>query len=533
MRRIQETGLVSAKLLKQAKSEENLLRALKEEKAERGLKDLYFFCKYILNYQDVVEQPHAGMCEFISDPWKRKLELEPRNSFKSTVCTIGYSVWRIIKNPNIRILINSQDATNAQKFLAEIKGHFESNEELISLYGNYVGPTWTGKEIVVSKRTKHRKEPTIMTGGVETPRTGMHVDLLINDDLQDEHNTSSAEQIEKVIKFWRLQSSILEPGDEAEQIDIGTRWAVGDLFDHIITEERERRKKGLPKQYKARIKNAETSGPGKTLYFPTRLTEKFLETQRAILGSALYACQYKNNPVDQSATKFKKSWMKFYGPYPDRNLVISAVVDPAISEKDDSCDTAFTVVGVNDRGYWHIIEAIFMKDTPDKIVDMMFHLQELHNLNLFGIETVAFQKALKYWVWERMRQTGKALNVLELKTDTTVTKDLRIKGLIPFFESGSILWPGKDENSLDGDMLKLWDQVTQYPMSKYKDGIDSLAYHLQIYTPASELRVTAPQTVGPTFNQIIKERQRRVRNRKSLTIGENSVGRAVSLYERH
>jgi len=507
--------------------QEKLIHLLREKKAQRGLNDLFYFCKFILGYEDIEIYPHLDMCNFIQSGWPKRFMLEPRGSFKSTIATIGYSIWKIIKQPNIRILINSQELKQSKKFLAEIKGHFEHNQELISLYGDFVGSKWNDDEIIVSTRTKHRKEPTIQTGGVETPKTGGHVDLLINDDLHDEHNVNTPEQIDKVIKFWKLQSAILEPDkDNPTDSDIipeehinGTFWAIGDLYSHIIELEKQRRKEGLGKEYIGRIRSAHNKDG--SLYFPTRLTENYLQTQRLKLGSAIYSCQYENNPISEEAVMFKKKWMKFYGKYAPKNLTISAILDPAISEKDAACDSAFTILGTDVDGYSYILDCCFLKDSPDKVIDKMFMMQDIHNPGLFGIETVAFQKALKFWVWERMRQTGKQINVFELKTDTHVTKDMRIKALVPYFESGTIQWPGTGPHDLNGDMLRLWDQVTMYPMTKYIDGIDSLAYHLQVIIPPAfrKEKIDKPHA-GITFDELRKrERSRRVRKtRKGMPI---------------
>lgn len=489
-----------------------MIRLLREEKARRGLQDLYFFCKFILGYDDVELEPHYEMCEFLNHPWKKKLDLEPRGCFKSTVGTIGRTIQKIIQNPNIRILINSQDLANAKKFLAEIKGHFEQNQELRSLYGDYVGTKWNDNEIIVSKRSVHRKEPTIATGGIETPRTGLHFDLIINDDLHSEHNVNTPEQIQKVIDFWKFQAAILEP--DGEELTIGTRWLVGDLYEEIMNIEKQRRKEGLGKEYLIRKRSA--IYPDGRLHFPTRLTREFLESQKLKLGTSFFARQYLNDPVDEGATLFKKKWMKFYGRTENlpKNLVVTAVLDPAISEKDDQCDSFFTVVGTDEDGYSYLLAAYAMKAPTNEVIDRIFWIQDVHNPGIFGIEGVAFQKSLKYWVWERMRQTGKRVNIFELKTDTRVTKDMRIKALVPYFESGSWAFPGKSSKDLNGDMLKLWEQVVTYPMSKFVDGIDSLAYHLQIIIPPAAQVMKAQKPKGLTFFEERElERKQRVGNK--------------------
>lgn len=502
-----------------------LVALLRQQKVTLGMADLFYFSKYILGYDLVSEDPHRGMCDFIMHPHKRKLDLEPRGSFKSTVITISYSILSILRNPDIRILIDSEDLAVSKKFLSEIKPHFESNHEFRKLFGDLTGRKWTDSEIIVSSRKRDRKEPTILTGGVETPRVGMHVDLLIEDDLHSQHNTQTPEQVEKVIKHWQLNGSILEPG--GEEIIIGTRWLVGDLYDTVMSQEKARRKAKLSPKYIIRKRSAYNANG--TLYFPTRLTHEFLEDQKLTQGSRIFACQYLNNAVDESAVLFKPSWIKWYGRQTPSNLYITAIVDPAISQKDDACNTAFTQVGTDPDGFLYVLDAVILKCLPHELIDWILKLQQLWSPKVFGVETVAFQKAIKYWAQERMRNTGQWVNIQELKTDTRVTKDMRIKALIPYVESGTMQFPGIGPQSLSGGLRQLYEEMTTYPMSKTFDGLDSLAYHLQLYTPPAQRKAAqVPPKYSP--EEIMKKMRNKYSGPKNVN-GLPSIGRRSIITE--
>ena len=81
-----------------------------------ALKSLFFFCKVILGFSDMTRSCHVDLCDFIqagrvrlgesAEP-RKKLLLIPRGHFKSTCATIGYSLWRVCHDPNIRILISN------------------------------------------------------------------------------------------------------------------------------------------------------------------------------------------------------------------------------------------------------------------------------------------------------------------------------------------------------------------------------------------------------------------------------------------
>ena len=94
------------------------------------------------------------------------MQLVFRGAGKSTICTITKAIHLLIKNPNLRILIASKSQQNAEGFLKEIKGHFEGNEKLAELFGQYYDPhkvgKWDTREIEVAPRTENHKEASML-----------------------------------------------------------------------------------------------------------------------------------------------------------------------------------------------------------------------------------------------------------------------------------------------------------------------------------------------------------------------------------
>ncbi len=199
------------------------------------LDSFYHFAKYCLGYSDMVPHVHGKMSKVLQDPAPYKLICVPRGTFKSSVASVAYPIWRIVHNPNIRILIDSQLYTNATNYLREIKGQLAGNPKFIRLFGDYVGPTWNDSEIIVSKRDKFKKEPTIVASGIGAQKTGQHYDLIIGDDLSSYDNCKTHEHAEKVINHYRLYTSLLDPG--GEKVIIGTRYSEIDIIGHIIQNE--------------------------------------------------------------------------------------------------------------------------------------------------------------------------------------------------------------------------------------------------------------------------------------------------------
>lgn len=196
---------------------------------------LFKTAKYLLGYGDINERSHGEICETLETGTKRKLIVCPRGAFKSTLAVISYSVWLLIREPNARILIDSEVFTNSRNFLREIKAHLESFR-VTSIFGNFkTKDDWTQSSLTIAQRTKTYKESSIVCSGVGVIKTGQHFDYIIADDLNSHQNSNTPEGQEKVITHYKYYTSLLEP--DGTIAIIGTRYAANDVIGHIIAHE--------------------------------------------------------------------------------------------------------------------------------------------------------------------------------------------------------------------------------------------------------------------------------------------------------
>ena len=179
---------------------------------------------------------HRDMCLALQSPSPRKLIVMPRGTFKSSIGVVGYSIWLLINNPNLCILIDSEVYTNSKNFIREIKAHLTS-DKFRQVFGEWQGEVWTEGEIIVAARTINKKEGSIVASGVGAIKVGQHFDVYIGDDLNSNKNSGTSEGCEKVINHFRYTMSILEP--EGTAVVIGTRYSQQDLIQSIIDNELE------------------------------------------------------------------------------------------------------------------------------------------------------------------------------------------------------------------------------------------------------------------------------------------------------
>lgn len=218
---------------------------LLKTKATIYRQSLYNTAKSLLDYPDINWQTHGEMIRTLESPTNNKLIVMPRGSLKSTLGVVSYAIWRLMRNPDLRILIDSEIQQNSKTFLTEIKAQL-CKPKFVELFGDprhytdhacrTIKTKWTETEIVISQRTKkHLKESSITAAGVGTTKVGQHYDLIIGDDYNSKKNSQTPEARLKVIDHYKMNTSILEPGGDI--VLIGTRYAADDVIGYVIENE--------------------------------------------------------------------------------------------------------------------------------------------------------------------------------------------------------------------------------------------------------------------------------------------------------
>lgn len=212
-----------------------IIEAHKEAIRKLYRNSLYLLCKSLLKYRDVNKYTHAETIAALESDSPRKLIVLPRGSLKSSIVDVAYVIWRIINNYNIRILLDSEVFGNSITFLREIKAHLE-NPEVTDIFGEFrTEANWTQGSITIKQRTHPFKESTITCGGVGTVKVGQHYDLIIGDDYNSNKNSETIEGIDKVLRHYKYNQSILEP--TGTYVIVGTRYASRDVIGYILEEE--------------------------------------------------------------------------------------------------------------------------------------------------------------------------------------------------------------------------------------------------------------------------------------------------------
>lgn len=456
--------------------------------------------KYIQN--KVANDEYKELCDFLQN-WDEeknaKIVRYPREFLKSTIGTIYYSTWKIVRNPNIKIQIDSMTKSRAaDNFVSVIKEIFEGNELIRELWGDFVSDAnWTNRGFLVSKNTLRKQgmhEFTVVAGGLDAASAGTHVDLWIMDDLYDKDNSMSIDQVEKVVEYFRRSIPII---GENRILLTGTLWHKRDLTERIVNPATDDDKE-LSSLFEVKNKGYLEEGVNIN---PLLYTGTFIKRARLGMGAAHFTRQYLNTWQDDAEKAFNKELFEsediWYDPrYLPDHMNIFMTVDPAFSAegKKRRSHTGIIIYGVTpDEAIW-IIKCLKIKVEPMGLINTIFKYNNEYKLKLTGVEAGAQQQILKPILEYMSKQESRKIKIYPLKTGNKNKTD-RILGIHPFLSEKKIKF-SKAKGSGCQELIQELIDFVPYVSDFGIDLIDAFQYITQLRFPPRALGFITTPSLG-------------------------------------
>jgi predicted phage terminase large subunit-like protein len=452
-------------------------------------RSLHFLCNQVL-YKNIDGGPawgtiHDDIETRLASPAARRMFLCPRGHFKTSVVTKAYSIKRILNNPNIRILIANQVWDRSRDILYEIKELLTTKSDLPNVFGKFESGRWREEEIVINQRTAALSAPTIGTTGVEAEMTSSHFDLIICDDIQGLQNCQTKEQRDKVKRFLRSLTALLDPG--GEMIVIGTRWHFDDVYQEILDNQSD--------YYDIMVRQVIENG---NLLFPEKFNMKFdpvlkdwthaqtptmdyIDFLRKDMGPDFYS-QYMNLPIDDETQLIKREYFKYWQRKPD-GLYVALTVDPASSIEQRADYTALVVCGMDSKRNIYVLDTLrgHWGSPSEKVANIVSMVDKWHP-SVIGIEGVGFQKELRAWLEELVLKQRPLPPIQEIKAPPTRVKFTHLKSIEPYYRNGMVFHAAWQKD-LENELLMLSSDGYK---GKHDDLIDALAMQLELLLPGDE-----------------------------------------------
>lgn len=166
----------------------------------------------------------------------------PPEHAKTTTLTVNYATYRIVENPNVRMIMVSKTQEMAKQFLYAIKTRL-THHRYSKLQMAYAPPggwkndaaMWAAERFYLgSERDSGEKDPTAQAVGLVGQIYGARADIVFVDDAI---LLSNAHEFEKQIR-WLQQDVLTRLGPTGVLIVVGTRVNAVDMYAELRNPER-------------------------------------------------------------------------------------------------------------------------------------------------------------------------------------------------------------------------------------------------------------------------------------------------------
>ena len=366
--------------------------------------------------------------------------LAARDHFKTTILTLHYTLYRIVKDPNVQILLVSESSGQAHKWTRWLMRQIEQRYPWLS---NRDQDKWTERMFTVP-RTSNSKDPTVEAVGMLGRIVGGHYDLAIPDDVVSFENSRSQTMREHVDEWFReVMIPCMVP--TAQILPTGSTWHYDDLYSK------------LEKEGWKTYRYPAIDDKGQPL-FPERYSLEKLAQREMEMGTPFFNCQFKLDPKGLVGRLLKEKWLEPYYDVAPGDLEIVQGVDPAYRVKETSDYTAIVTVG-----YSPSTRTCYVLDTyrahlsfPEQLAAIRRLAKTFKPVRIV-VEVNAYQQTLYQALQNSMLPV--------LPRENLKDKVTRIMSVSPYFETKRVL--------VRRDMHDWISEYLQFPDAPHDDLLDA------------------------------------------------------------
>lgn len=400
------------------------------------------------------------------------LTIPPRHG-KTMTTSQYFPAWVLGKYPTLKFILSSYGADLSEKVGMKTRDLINS-ERYQAIFPNV--------ELRADSKSKTfwmtKQGGSYFAVGVGGPVTGEGASIiLIDDPHKNREEAESQTQRDKVWEYYRstLYSRLEGAGTV---IVIMQRWHQDDLVGRLLAEEEENKKAGKITEDWEVInfpaiaeeeefhKGHRVRKAGEPLW-PSKFPLDVLNNIREVQGLVNWSSQYQQDPILAENQEFKKEFFKYYQEEDLNGKYLSyfTFVDPAISQKKSADNTVVLTVAkeINGPNFYRIREDSG-HFTPQQTIDLIFKHQADYRSEVY-METIAFQKALKFSVEEEQKIRQRYFTIKETKSGN---KELRIRGLLPMYERGVVYHKHSD--------VEYERELLAFPRGRRDDRADCMSF---------------------------------------------------------
>jgi hypothetical protein len=402
----------------------------------------------------------------------KRLLIEIARGHGKTVFFVSYALWLVYRDIPIDILVISYSEE-------QIRNNVMNLIDSIITKNDYLAHLRPSKNLLWGAQLKTFHNGSKIRGeSFGSSVRGAHPDvLLVDDPLKDKGGMTPGEQHDYFMSA--LMGTVKR--DTLVVVD-GTPLDNGDLLEQLENN----------KAFTFRSYPAENDTRTEAL-FPELFTLAELRQIESEVGTLAYSRERLLKRIDPATSVFKDQYRVVDTDRDQQYAVVRTIIDPAISEKDDACDSAIVTVGMTYQNHAYEIDTQLLKaNNPKTILDEIVKTAQRYYKQYVDyaivIESELFQKVLAYDLRQIILEKGLDVRIIEVVHQGIQGKHERIIGLQSKWEARAIhLLP---ESPLIHQFRYYRPNIKGFKL----DAIDAFSWirNEQVNVPIVEARIVDP-----------------------------------------
>jgi len=337
--------------------------------------EYYKIPNHIRKMSDILERVERGEL-------KRVIITIPPRHGKSMLCSHYFPAWYMGRNPDKYLISATYGQDLADDFGRKVRDQL--SDEMFRLI---FPESKLRHDSKAAARFETTKGGTYFGVGAGGPITGRGAHLLLIDDPVKNREEADSEAMRTKLWDWYRSVAYTRLMPQGAVVIIMTRWHEEDLIGQVLANEN---------ASDWTIFNLKAIGEDNKPLWPESYNLDALNDIRRTVGEYDWSCLYQQDPIPHEGIIFKPDWMKPGFAEKNEYAAFYAAVDPAISKNETSDETAICIVGLSytNPATVHELETLHGHWTFDEQIKMIQAVHKKYNIDFFGIEDVAYQKAL-------------------------------------------------------------------------------------------------------------------------------------------
>lgn len=503
----------------------------------RGLRDLFFFAKFILCFDRLQAECHADMAYAWTCPDGTPLARGlaglfrwaafHRGGLKTTLLTIGSALFDLARNRDERILIFSANYTVAQKIFGSIRqlleGRGEGGRLLLDCFpelrtAKKDREKWAENMLTVPRPTPYT-DHSLECSGVNATITGSHFTKEYVDDAVGK--LENAEQMTKIFGQYDNLDPLLDSFETGQRRLVGTPWGFWDLIARAERHEPSaciaRRSMFEEPDPTAASGRRPVTDPAKFTY--DRLIYRWKPNMDRTLAKAkqiarttpyFFSCQFSCWPKAEGTIGFRAEWFRRFVRRGDilcelgsdgrdvkrvalQSCRVFIILDPIGGDKRgtygprdpnqaptmDSDYVGVAVVAVNEENMRYVVEVKRRRWNDDEFQANVFDLVARYPGASVHIEGTGGQRHIFKGFLDAWKR-GRPMFTLGEWSGGKASKSERIRGLIPMIAEGFMLFRAEASPAMQEDTEACIQTLLDGDSAQHDDDADALSAIQQI-----------------------------------------------------